>query len=83
MRVRGNDTYAGLEDVSGAIAVGAEVEVYESESGVVGCGRVTEIDLDRELVYLSVDWEHLLPKDGSQRTLREEQRKTLSFGELR
>jgi hypothetical protein len=56
VRVRGNDTFVGFEDLSGPVAVGEIVEVYESESGVAGEGRVTEIDGDAELVYLSVDW---------------------------
>src|SRR5437016_2086023 len=64
VRVRGNDTFVSFEDVSGPIAVGESVEVYESESGVSGEGKVTEIDGDRELVYLSVDWSSLR-EDGS------------------
>jgi hypothetical protein len=52
VRVRGNGTYAGFEDVDGPLAVGEDVEVYEAESGLAGEGRVTEIDSDRELVYL-------------------------------
>lgn len=56
VRVRGNDTYAGLEDVEGQISLGAAVEVYEPETGVIGQGRVNEIDLRRRLVYLSVEW---------------------------
>ena len=59
VRVRGNGTFVGFEDLSGPVAVGEIVEVYESESGVAGEGRVTEIDGDRELVYLSVDWPSL------------------------
>lgn len=59
VRVRGNGTYAGFEDVSGPITVGDHVEVYEAESNLVGQGRVTEIDVKRELVYLSVDWSSL------------------------
>lgn len=59
IRVRGNSTYAGFEDVTGPIAVGEDVEVYEPESGLVGTGRVTEIDGSRELVYLSVNWASL------------------------
>jgi hypothetical protein len=59
VRVRGNDTFVGFEDVSGPIGVDEDVEVYESESGVVGDGKITEIDGERELVYLSVDWSSL------------------------
>jgi hypothetical protein len=59
IRVRGNATYVGFEDVSGPIAVNDAVEVYEPESGVAGEGRITEIDGEKELVYLSVDWASL------------------------
>ena len=65
VRVRGNDTFVGFGDVSGPIAVGESVEVFESESGVSGEGKVTEIDGDRELVYLSVDWSSLKEDDSS------------------
>jgi hypothetical protein len=59
VRVRGNGTYAGFEDVDGPMAVGETVEVHEPESGLVGVGRITEIDGTRKLVYLSVDWSSL------------------------
>lgn len=65
VRVRGNGTYAGFEDVDGPMAVGELVEVYEAESGITGEGRITEIDGDRQLVYLSVDWASL-SEGGSQ-----------------
>lgn len=59
VRVRGNGTYSGFEDVDGQMIVGELVEVYEPESGLVGSGRITEIDVERELVFLSVDWASL------------------------
>lgn len=59
IRVCGNSTYAGFEDVDGPIAVGEAVEVYEAESGLTGQGSVTEIDADRQLIYLSVNWSSL------------------------
>lgn len=59
VRVRGNGTRAGFEDVEGPMAVGMKVQVYESESGLGGTGRVTEIDPAKELVVLSVDWASL------------------------
>jgi hypothetical protein len=59
VRVRGNGTYAGFEDVTGPITLHEPVEVYEPESRLVGQGQVTDIDADRELVYLSVDWSSL------------------------
>lgn len=59
VRVRGNQTYAGLEDVDGAVAVGSHVEVYEPETGLIGPAEVTDIDHEHRLVYLAVDWEQL------------------------
>jgi hypothetical protein len=59
VRVRGNGTYAGFEDVTGPMAVGETVEVHEPESGLVGVASITEIDGSSELVYLSVDWSSL------------------------
>ncbi len=59
VRVHGNDTYAGFEDVVGPLSVGSEVAVRESEVGLLGIGWITEIDVQRELVYLSVDWAQL------------------------
>ncbi len=59
IRVRGNGTFAGFEDVQGVPVVGGEVEVWEPESRVVGSGRVTAIDHDRGLVYLAVEWSSL------------------------
>src|SRR5437773_1721960 len=56
VRVRGNGTFAGLEDVEGPLAVDDAVEVFEPESEVVARGTVTEIDAAKSLVYLSVDW---------------------------
>jgi hypothetical protein len=61
VRVRGNETFARFEEAEGDLAVGERVQVYESESGLVGEGRVTEIDPVAGLVYLSVDWPSLHP----------------------
>jgi hypothetical protein len=72
VRVRGNGTYAGFEDVVGPLAVGDEVEVYESESGLLGKGRVAEIDTVGELVYLSVDWATLTEQAAPQAELAEQ-----------
>ena len=59
VRVRGNQTYSGLEDAEGPLAVGQRVEVHEPESGLVGDGQITEIDTVSQLVYLNVDWASL------------------------
>lgn len=59
VRVRGNGTYAGFEDVTGDLVMGDGVEVFESESGLHGTARITEIDVQRQLVYLSLEWSQL------------------------
>lgn len=56
VRVRGNQTFTGLENCHGPIAVDHEVTVYESEAGIEGRGVITDIDYDKRLVYLRVDW---------------------------
>lgn len=59
VRVRGNWTFSGMEDADGPVAVGDVVEAYEAESGLVGPGRVEDVDEARHLIYLSVDWDAL------------------------
>lgn len=66
VRVRGQLTYAGFEDVTGPLSVGQTVEVFESESGLVGEGRVVEIDTATQLVYLGVNWGSLTIRDSEQ-----------------
>jgi hypothetical protein len=66
VRVRDNETYAGLEDVDGDITCGSRVVVYEPESGLVGPAEVTEIDTDKQLVYLAVDWQALARPEAEQ-----------------
>jgi hypothetical protein len=65
VRVRGNQTFVGFEDIDGPYAVGDEIEVYESESGLRGSGTVTEIDIRSGIVYLSVDWAALHESDDA------------------
>jgi hypothetical protein len=59
VRVRGNLTYSGYEDIDGDLPSDGAVEVYEPESGLIGLGRVVERDDERRLVYLAVDWSSL------------------------
>ncbi|MGH3273601.1 MAG: hypothetical protein ACRDNZ_04650, partial [Streptosporangiaceae bacterium] len=40
--------------------------VYEPESGLVGPAEVTEIDTDKRLVYLAVDWQALTQSEGEE-----------------
>ncbi|GHE41985.1 hypothetical protein GCM10017673_50230 [Streptosporangium violaceochromogenes] len=61
IRVRGNGTYAGFEDADGPLAVGDIVEVFEPESGLAGQGNVADVDNERGLAYLSVEWASLRP----------------------
>ncbi|SDR76376.1 hypothetical protein SAMN04488570_0305 [Nocardioides scoriae] len=69
VRVRGNQTFTGLEDVQGPIYVGGTVRVIEPESGVAGYAVVTEIDTDSELVYLAVEWATLAAESDDSETL--------------
>jgi hypothetical protein len=64
VRVRGNGTYTGLEDVFGPIAVGDIVEIFEPESSLAGPGRITDIDFETRLVYLTVEWASLRETDS-------------------
>lgn len=65
VRVRGNLTYSGFEDIEGEIPLDGVVDVYEPESGVFGTGRVVEQDIEKRLVYLEVDWAKLRPAPPS------------------
>jgi len=57
VRVKGNRTYAGLEDVDGGpVAVGDRVRVWEPEGDISGFATVVDLDQDRNLVYLEVNW---------------------------
>lgn len=62
VRVRGNLTYSGFEDIEGDLPLDGWVEVYEPESDIVGWGRVVEIDEDTRLVYLEIEWAALRPR---------------------
>jgi len=65
VRTHGNQTFTDLRDVEGPIVVGQDVEVYESESGIYGPGRVTRIDRRKGLVYLAVEWAELREPDDA------------------
>lgn len=62
VRVPGHRTYTGFEDVDGAagrwppVAVREHVTVFERECLLEGDAVVDEVDLDRRLVFLKVDW---------------------------
>lgn len=63
VRVRGNQTFSGLEDVDGPVAVGDTVTVYEPEADLEGRGEITDIDYDKQLVWIRVVWSSLQPKE--------------------
>jgi hypothetical protein len=57
VRVAGNQTFSGLEDVIGDMPdEGDPVIVREPESGVTGHAFVTRVDFADRLIYLAVDW---------------------------
>jgi hypothetical protein len=62
-RTRHNHTITGLNDADSPLHAGQTVEVFESESGLTGPGRVVSIDLAKELVEIAVDWASLRPSD--------------------
>lgn len=68
VRVRGNHTYAGFEDVEGldpaGLHVGEVVTVYEPEAGLRGQGSVVEVDPVKSLVVVAVDWSSLRPEEA-------------------
>jgi hypothetical protein len=59
VRIGRDGTYSGFEDADGPLVVGEPVTVIEPESGISGQGRVTHLDADRRLVFLTVDWRGL------------------------
>lgn len=67
VRVAGNQTFAGFEDVHGPRPrLGDHVMVREPESNLVGLGRVTCVDRGDELIYLAVNWGTLVPEETGQ-----------------
>lgn len=63
IRVRGQYTLVGFEDVTHLhLQVGQSVEVFESESGLEGLAKVAQIDFEKELIYLDVDWANMTLK---------------------
>jgi hypothetical protein len=63
VRVRGGQTYVGvedvgvnMEDVGGPVAVGSPVTCREVEDGVDWDGTMASIDESHGIVYIAVDW---------------------------
>ena len=63
IRAKGNQTLADYGDADGPLSVGKPVRVYESEAGIAGDGVVTEIDEQKRLAILRVDWPSLRPEE--------------------
>lgn len=64
VRVRGNQTVAGVEDADGLLSVGQHVRVHELETGLAGDGVVTEVDEVKRLAIIRVDWASLRPAEA-------------------
>lgn len=63
VRTRHGSTFTGVRYVDGPVAIGDKVTVFESEADIEGWGTVTEIDKDKGLVYLRVDWASLRDRE--------------------
>lgn len=74
VRVEGNRTYAGFEDVVGGfvsdLRPGDHVTVVEEETDVVGDATVYNVDVGRQLIYLSVEWKSLRPRSPESQAAR-------------
>jgi len=68
VRVGGNGTYAGFEDVHNGDPATMKrwdwVRVFEPESGLEGPARVERVDHERKLLHLQVEWSLLRGPDG-------------------
>lgn len=53
------------KNVLGPIVLGALVQVFEPEAGLVGWGHIERYDEEYDLVYVSVDWDSIwFEEDG-------------------
>lgn len=61
IRLANNLTFAGFEDIESGepVETGMRVYVIEPEANLVGKAVVNEVDEERELIYLKVDWPSL------------------------
>lgn len=70
VRIEGKRTYAGFEDVIGGFVndlhPGDAVTVVEDESDYVGAAIIYGIDAAKELIFLTVDWSSLQPRETSE-----------------
>lgn len=57
VRVMGNQTFSVVpEDADGPVATGDQVLAVWEGTGVTAPATVTDVDEDRHLVYLKVNW---------------------------
>lgn len=58
VRVKGNRTFSGFEDIVDGVPLRAEEEVlaWEEESNVMWPAVVYDLDFGKKLVYLTVAW---------------------------
>lgn len=62
VRVRHNWTYASFGDIHGGAAhVDDIVHVHVEETDLHGVGRIVDVDWDKKLIYLEVDWASIRP----------------------
>lgn len=62
VRVAGNETFSGFEDVRGPMPTeGQHVVVREPEGDLIGAGVVTRLDQAARLIYIAVDWPSIVP----------------------
>lgn len=55
MNVRGG-TVAGIDDAGGPVAIGDQVLAVDPFDGLVTDGTVLDMDQEKRLLYLAVDW---------------------------
>lgn len=56
VRVRGNQTFVGYEHLEGVVELGKPILCWENETDSVADGVVTDIDVQRRVVYIDVAW---------------------------
>jgi hypothetical protein len=63
----GDGTYVAFDQVVGPMAIGADAMVIEPMAGLMGDGRISEIDQAGKRVFVIVEWESLRvpPQDDS------------------
>lgn len=62
VRVEGNETFAGFEDVRGSLpSEGEQIIAIVEDTDVVGLAHVTRVSPEDRLIYLAVEWDRLAP----------------------